>query len=143
MTETASERRRPRRTADGRLATAGDLLGVALAGLLCGLVILLIFEGIMALLRLSVFGDASGWLAVVLPGWLFVEEFRAAGYGANRIIVTGLGAGFGLAIGMTMAGLAAATFPALVSGAVGAAAGTVVYCLVWFYGLRWLSHRAG
>ncbi|GAB1688822.1 hypothetical protein [Krasilnikovia sp. M28-CT-15] len=142
MTETASERR-PRRTPDGRLATAGDLLGVALAGLLCGVVILLVFEGIVALLRLSAFGDASGWLALVLPGWLFVEEFRAAGYGANRVIVAGLGAGFGLATGMTLAGLAAATFPALVSGAVGAAAGTVVYCLVWFYGLRWLRHRAG
>ncbi|GAB1644575.1 hypothetical protein [Krasilnikovia sp. MM14-A1259] len=142
MAETTSERR-PRRAPDGRLATAGDLLGVAFAGLLCGVVILLIFEGIMALLRLSVFGDASGWLALVLPGWLFVEEFRAAGYGPNRVVVAGLGAGFGLAVGLTMAGLAAGAFPALVSGAVGAAAGTVVYCLVWFYGLRWLSHRAG
>ncbi|BFU47522.1 hypothetical protein [Krasilnikovia sp. MM14-A1004] len=142
MTETASERR-PRRTPDGRLATAGDLIGVALAGLLCGVVILLVFEGIMALLRLSTFGDASGWLALVLPGWLFVEEFRAAGFGANRVVVAGLGAGFGVAAGMTLAGLAAVTFPALVSGAVGAATGTVVYCLVWFYGLRWLRHRAG
>jgi len=142
MAETKSERR-PRRDADGRLLTVGDLLGVALAGLVTGLVVLLVFEGIMSLLRMSEFGDASGWLALILPVWLFTEEFRAAGFGAYRIVVGGLGAGFGVAIGMTLAGLAAATFPALVSGAVGALGLTVVYCLVWFYGLRWLSHRAG
>jgi hypothetical protein len=75
--------------------------------------------------------------------WLFTEEFRAAGYGAYRIVVAALAAGFGVAVGMTLAGLAAATFPPLVSGAVGALGLTVVYCLVWFYGLRWLSHRVG
>jgi hypothetical protein len=75
--------------------------------------------------------------------WLFTEEFRAAGYGAYRIVVAALAAGFGIAVGMTLAGLAASAFPPLVSGAVGAFSLTVVYCLVWFYGLRWLSHRAG
>ena len=141
MTETRSERR-PRRDADGRLVTIGDLLGVALAGLVCGVVVLLLFEGAMSLVRMSVFGGSSGWLALILPVWLFTEEFRAARYGAYRVIVALLGAGFGVAIGMTLAGLAAASFPALVSGGVGALAFTVVYCLIWFYGLRWLSHRA-
>ena len=142
MAETKSERR-PRRDADGRLVTVGDLLGVALAGWVTGIVVLLIFEGIMALARAFDFGSSSGWLALILPVWLFTEEFRAAGYGAYRIVVAGLAAGFGIAVGMTLAGLVAATFPALVSGAVGALGLTVVYCLVWFYGLRWLSHRAG
>ena len=139
MTETTSERR-PRRDADGRLATFPDLVGVALAGLVTGVVVLLVFEALMSLTRLSEFGDASGWLAVILPAWLFTEEFRAAGFGAYRVVVAILGAGFGLAAGMT---LAAGPFPPLVSGAVGALTLTVVYCLVWFYGLRWLSHRAG
>jgi hypothetical protein len=142
MTETKSERR-PRRDADGRLATIGDLLGVALAGLVCGVVILLAFDGVMSLVGLSKFGQTSGWLALILPLWLFTEEFRAAGYGASRVIVAILGAGFGVTVGMTLAGFASVAFPALVSGAVGAAGLTVVYCLVWFYGLRWLSHRAG
>jgi len=142
MAETKSERR-PRRAADGRLATVGDLVGVALAGLVCGMVILLGFEGIMAVTRFSPFGDTNGWLAIILPVWLFTEEFRAAGYGAYRIVVAALAAGFGVAVGMTLAGLAASEFPVLVSGAVGAAGLTVVYCVVWFYGLRWLSHRAG
>jgi hypothetical protein len=142
MTETRSERR-PRRDADGRLVTIGDLLGVALAGLVCGVVVLLVFEGAMTLFRVSEFGDTSGWLALILPVWLFTEEFRVAKYGAYRVVVALLAAGFGVAIGMTLAGLAAPAFPLLVSGAVGAAGLTVVYCLVWFYGLRWLSHRAG
>jgi hypothetical protein len=142
MTETKSERR-PRRDADGRLATAGDLLGVALAGLVCGIVILLGFDGVMSLVGLSEFGHTSGWLALILPVWLFTEEFRAAGYGAYRVIVAILGAGCGVAVGMTLAGFAATRFPALVSGSVGAAGLAVAYCLVWFYGLRWLSHRAG
>jgi hypothetical protein len=142
MAETSSERR-PRRDADGRLATVGDLLGVALAGLVCGVVVLLVFEGITSATRLSQFGHTSGWLAIILPIWLFTEEFRAAGFGAYRIVVAGLGAGFGFAIGMTLAGYAATEFPALVSGAVGAFGVTVVYCVIWFYGLRWLSHRAG
>ncbi len=140
MTGTESARR-PRRDADGRLATVQDLLGVALAGLVSGLVILLLFEGVMSLVRASEFGDASGWIAVVLPVWIFTEEFRAAGYGAYRIVVAGLAAGFGVAVGMTLAGFVAPVFPALVSGAVGALGLTVVYCLIWFYGLRWLSHR--
>src|SRR5689334_15825524 len=126
MAETKSVRR-PRRDADGRLVTVQDLLGVALAGLVSGLVILVIFEGVMALFRASQFGDASGWIAIVLPVWLFTEEFRAAGFGAYRIVVAGLAAGFGVAIGMTLAGLVAPAFPALVSGAVGALGLTVVY----------------
>ena len=64
MAETKSERR-PRRDADGRLATVGDLVGVALAGLVCGIVVLLVFEGIMSLTRVSEFGDTSGWLTLI------------------------------------------------------------------------------
>lgn len=142
MTETESARR-PRRDADGRLATLSDLLGVALAGLVCGLVVLLVFEGVMTLVRLSEFGGASGWLGLILPVWLFTEEFRAAGPGAHRFVVALLGIGFGVAVGMTLAGLAAGAFPPLVSGAAGALGLTVVYCAVWFHGLRWLGHRAG
>jgi hypothetical protein len=142
MTETKSDRR-PRRDADGRLATTGDLLGVALAGLVCGVVVLLAFEAVISLVGQSQFGHTSGWLALILPVWLFTEEFRAAPHGVYRIVVAILGAGFGVTVGMTLAGFASSMFPALVSGAVGAAGLTVVYCLVWFYGLRWLSRRAG
>jgi predicted RecA/RadA family phage recombinase len=161
MTETTSERR-PRRDAGGRLVTIGDLLGVALAGLVCGVAVLLLFEGVMSLFRVSEFGATSGWLALILPIWLFTEEFRAAAggslrrpdlrsarptrarrNGAYRFVVAPLAAGFGVAVGMTLAGFTSPAFPPIVSGAVGAAGLTVAYSLVWFYGLRWLSHRAG
>jgi hypothetical protein len=142
MTDAKTERR-PRRDPNGRLATIGDLLGTALAGLVIGIVVLLGFEAILSVTRISEFGGTSGWLVLVLPLWLFTEEFRAEGHGAYRIVVAVLAAGFGVAVGMSVAGLAAVDFPSLVSGIAGAAACAVVYCLVWFYGLRWLSHRAG
>ena len=83
----------------------------------------------MSLARLSEFGDASGWIALILPVWLFTEEFRAAGYGAYRIVVALLGAGFGLAVGMTLAGLAAGAVPAAGQRRASArSALTVVYC---------------
>ncbi|WP_245673823.1 MULTISPECIES: hypothetical protein [Actinoplanes] len=132
-----------RRDSGGRLATIGDLLGSAMAGFVVGLVVLLIFEGIMALTGFGQFGESNGWLAVILPVWLFTEEFRAEGFGAHRVLVAGLAGGFGVAAGMSLAGLVTMLAPPLVSGAVGAVTGTVVYCLIWFYGLRWLSHRSG
>ncbi|BEL10396.1 hypothetical protein Q0Z83_085870 [Actinoplanes sichuanensis] len=129
--------------AGGRLATIGDLLGSAFAGLAVGAAVLLVFEAVMALTGLGDFGESNGWLVMILPVWLFVEEFRGEGFGAHRIMVGGLAAGFGVATGMTVAGLVAEVAPPLVSGGSGALTGTVVYCLVWFYGLRWLSHRSG
>ena len=143
MSETQSARR-PRRDATGRLATIGDLVGTALAGLVTGAVLLLVLEAVLSLTRISEFGATSGWLAIILPVWLFVEEFRAEGFGAPRVVVAILAAGFGVAAGMSLAGFAASQFSiTLVSGLFGAVGLTVVYCLVWFYGLRWLDHRAG
>jgi hypothetical protein len=142
MTETKSVRR-PRRDPSGRLATIGDLLGTALAGLVIGAVLLLIFEAVLSLTRIADFGDTSGWIALVLPIWLFVEEFRAEGFGAPRVVVAVLAVGFGIAAGLTLAGFAAAEFPSLVSGLAGAFGCTVVYCLIWFYGLQLMNDRDG
>lgn len=131
-----------KKDATGRLATIGDLLGSAFAGLAAGAAVLLVFEAVMALTGLGEFGESNGWLVVILPVWLFTEEFRAEGFGAHRIIVAVLAAGFGVAVGMSVAGLLSGVSPPLVSGGAGAVAGTVVYCLLWFYGLRVLSHRS-
>ncbi|GIF15056.1 hypothetical protein [Actinoplanes teichomyceticus] len=127
----------------GPVATVGDLLGAAFAGLVVGIAVVLVLEGILALTGIADFGRTNGWLIVILPVWLFVEQFRAAGYGADRVIVALLGIGFGTALGMTVAGLLAPYTPPLVSGGAGAVTGTVVYCFVWFYGLRWLRRRSG
>jgi hypothetical protein len=103
--------------------------------------VLLIFEAGLSLAHVSEFGDTSGWLAMILPVWMFIEEFRAQGWGAHRIVVAVLAGGFGIALGVSVAGFTAAEFPPLASGLAGAFTCTVVYCLVWFYGLRLLSHR--
>lgn len=132
-----------KKDATGRLATIGDLLGSAFAGLAAGAAVLLVFEAVMALTGLGEFGESNGWLVLILPVWLFTEEFRAEGFGAHRIIVAVLAAGFGVAVGMSVAGLLSGVAPPLVSGGAGAVTGTVVYCLLWFYGLRVLSHRSG
>jgi hypothetical protein len=132
-----------KKDATGRLATIGDLLGSAFAGLAAGAAVLLVFEAVMALTGLGEFGESNGWLMLILPVWLFTEEFRAEGFGAHRIIVAVLAAGFGVAVGMTIAGMVSGVAPALVSGGSGAVTGTVVYCLLWFYGLRVLSHPSG
>ena len=71
MTEAEADRY-PRRDADGRFATIVDLLGVVVAGLIVGVVIMLAFEVAVALLQLADFGHASGWLAGILPVWVFV-----------------------------------------------------------------------
>lgn len=132
----------PRRDADGRLATVGDLLGLALAGLVVGLLAVLVFDVGFALLGMGEFGRASGWLAAVVPAWLYIEDFRASRYGPVRIVVALVAVAVAVALGLLVAGLAV-ELPALVGTACGAAVFTVAYALIWFYGTRWLDRRAG
>ncbi|MFI1994673.1 hypothetical protein [Actinoplanes sp. NPDC020271] len=127
----------------GPVATVGDLLGAAFAGLVVGIAVVLVLEGILAVTGVARFGQTNGWLIVILPVWLFVEQFRAEGFGAERVLAAVLGIGFGTAAGLTIAGLVAPYTPPLVSGGAGAVTATIVYCFVWFYGLRWLRQRSG
>jgi len=141
MAETKSERR-PRRDAAGRLVTVGDLLGVALAGLVSGVVVLLVFEGVMSLARAFDFGSSSGWLALILPVWLFTEEFRAWRAVPARILgALGCGVLAGV-IGFSASVAAAHALPPLGSGAVGAAISAFLYALLWYVGIRWLADRS-
>jgi hypothetical protein len=137
-----TDRGAPRRDAQGRLVRASDLLGLTLAGFAVGIVALVLFDGVFALLGFGDFGRANGWLAVILPGWLFVEDFRAWRYGPARVVAALVAAATGVALGLLAAGLAGG-LPALASGGTGALVASVAYALIWFYGVRWLSHRAG
>ena len=132
----------PRRDDEGRLVSVTDLLGMTLAGLVIGLLVLLAFDGALALLGLAEFGRANGWLALLLPAWLFAEEFRAWRYGPARVVAALVAAGVGLTVGLLAAGLAN-ELPPLVSGGCAAAAGTVTYAVIWFFGVRWLARRTG
>lgn len=141
MTE-QQQRTFPRRDAEGRILTLGDLLGVSLAGLVIGLLALLVFEWAFASIDAGGFGRTNGWLAVILPLWLFWDDFRAWEFGAARVIAALVAGAVGVFAGLLAAGLAAG-LPPLVSGVLAAAVFTVVYAVIWFHGVHWLARRTG
>ncbi|MET7804262.1 hypothetical protein ACIBBG_25235 [Micromonospora chersina] len=132
----------PRRDAEGRILTLGDLLGVSLAGLVIGVLALVLFEWAFATMGAGDFGRTNGWLAVILPLWLFWDDFRAWEFGAARVLAALAGIAVGVLAGLLAAGLAAG-LPPLVSGALAAAVFTVVYAVIWFHGVHWLARRTG
>jgi hypothetical protein len=139
---TEQQRSFPRRDAEGRILTLGDLLGVSLAGLVIGVLALVLFEFAFAALGSGGFGRTNGWLAVILPVWLFWDDFRAWEFGAARVLAALAGIGLGVVAGLLTAGLAAG-LPPLASGALAAAVFTVVYAVIWFAGVHWLARRTG
>lgn len=123
---------------DARLV---DMLGQVIIGLLVGLAALVVIDLVFALLGLGPFGHASGWLAAILPVWLFVEELRAWSGVALRFVLAIVAAAVGLVLGSVVGG-AAGSLPPLGVGAIGAAVATLSYTLLWYFGVRWLSHRS-
>ena len=132
----------PRRDAEGRIRTLGDLLGVCLAGLVIGVLALVLFDWAFASIGAGDFGHTNGWLAVILPAWLFWDDFRAWEFGAARVVAALVAAAVGVFVGLLIAGLGAG-LPPLLSGALAAAAFTVAYAALWFPGVRWLARRTG
>jgi len=128
--------------ASGREASLTDLLGRVLLGLLVGVVGLVLIDGIFAAVGLGTFGHVSGWLAAILPVWLFAEELRAWSGVTLRSGVAIVGALAGLALG-SLAGGATSFLPPLGVGAVGATVASLCYAVVWYYGVRWVAHRVG
>jgi hypothetical protein len=119
-----------------------DLLGQVIIGLVVGLVGLVAIDGIFAAVGFGAFGHASGWLAAILPVWLFAEEFRAWP-GVRLRIGVAIGAALvGLALGSLVGGVIPA-LPPLVVGGVGAVVATLCYAMVWFFGVRWVAGRVG
>ncbi|MFG1954147.1 hypothetical protein [Micromonospora sp. NPDC048830] len=132
----------PRRDADGRVVAFGDLLGVSLAGLVIGLLALLVLDWGFATVGAGEFGRANGWLAIILPAWLFWEDFRAWEFGAARVVAAVAAAVLAVVGGLLVADLVAG-LPSLLSGGLAAAAFTLVYAAVWFHGVHWLAGRTG
>ena len=141
MAQTSATQVFPRRDAAGRVRSLAELVVASLLGTVVGLAALALIEGVLALLGLSTFGRASGWLAAILPGLLFFDDLRAwRGYGV-RFLVALVGAAVAIGVGLIgAAGLGA--LPPMISGAAGAALAVAVYSAVWFLGIRWLTgHR--
>jgi hypothetical protein len=120
-----------------------DLLGTALAGVVIGVLVLAVFDGLFHLIGSGRFGGANGWLALVLPALFFVEEFRSWKGSPARWIAAVTAAAVGLAAGLLLAGVGARTgLPALAAGAIAAVAFTAAYSVIWFHGVRWLDRRS-
>ena len=132
----------PRRDAAGRVVALPDLLGMTLAGLVIGVLVLVVFDWAATLFGLGSFGRTNGWLAVILPVWLFVEEFRAWGPGPARVAAALVAAAIGVVVGLVAAGSAAGLAP-IWTGAVAAAVFALAYAMIWFFGVRWLDRRTG
>jgi hypothetical protein len=132
----------PRRDGQRRIVALPDLLGITLAGAVAAAAAVALLDGLFALVGLGDFGRINGWLAVILPIMLLVEEFRAWRGVRGRIAVALVAAALAVATGLVVAGLVG-DLPDLVTGAIGAATFTVVYSLLWFFGIRAVGGRAG
>ncbi|MFF5172692.1 hypothetical protein ACFY3U_08670 [Micromonospora sp. NPDC000089] len=137
-----SEQGFPRRDAEGRVLTLGDLLGVALAGWVIGVLALVLFDWAFASVGAGHFGRTNGWLAVILPVWLFWDDFRAWDFGAARVVAALVAAVLAVVVGLLVAGLVSGLAP-LLTGGLAALAFTVVFAVAWFQGVRWLARRTG
>ncbi|MFC7549248.1 hypothetical protein [Plantactinospora sp. GCM10030261] len=132
----------PRRDDAGRIAHLPDLVGIGLAGAVLGLLALALFDLVVAAFGSARFGGANGWIAAVLPAWMFLDDFRTWEYGAARVVAALAGALAAIPAGLLVASVVSG-LPPLFSGGLAAVTFTVVYAVVWFVGVRWLSHRTG
>ncbi len=133
----------PRRDEHGRVVGLPDLLALTVAALLTTFAVLVVVDGVSAAFGWNEFGNSSGWLALILPLWLFVlEELRAWRGVHGRIMVAVSGGLVALLAGLVVSGQVA-DLPPLLSGGAGAATASVVYAVYWYHGIRWLARREG
>jgi hypothetical protein len=132
----------PRRDGGGRVVGLADLLALTVAGLVTGFAVLVVLDAAGSLVGWGEFGQASGWLALILPVWLFlIEELRAWREVRARHLVVVSGGLVGLLVGLLVAGVTPG--PPLLSSGVGATVAALGYAVYWFHGIRWLAGRQG
>lgn len=117
-----------------RLTRLTDLIGQCLAGLVISLAGILVIDGGYALLGLGDFGSISGWLAMIFPILIFVQQFSAARGEHGRMPAAIVGVLVAAGLGLSAAGFAGG-LPAIASGAIGALVATLAYAAVWHVGL--------
>jgi hypothetical protein len=125
----------PRRDANGRVLSLAELILAAVAGTAVGLVALVVIDGVFALIGIGTFGRTSGWLAAVLPAFLFFDEFRAWRAYRVRILIAIVATAVAVVLGLVVAAMVSA-LPPMLSGAVGAAVAAAAYSPMWFFGIR-------
>jgi hypothetical protein len=130
----------PARDEQGRIVKLIDLLAVALVGYVISVAGLVVVDGLFALVGFGDFGDLNGWLALIFPALIFMEQFRAADKGAARFAALLVAALCAVGLGLFAAGLTTDLAP-LASGAIAALVATIVYCLIWHVGMTYLARR--
>jgi hypothetical protein len=128
----------PRRDEQGRVVFLPELLGVAVLFAVVNAVGLVLIDGLLALLRIAHFGGSSGWLVLILPAFLYFDDFRAWKAARLRWLVAPVAALVGIALGLVVAGLTGG-LPPLASGGIGALVAIVAYAPVWWFGIRTLT----
>jgi hypothetical protein len=127
-----------RKDEQGRVVNLPQLLGVALGYWAINAIGLLAIDGLLSLAGGSSFGDSSGWLTLILPALLLFEDFRAWRAHRRRYLAVVVAAAVAVALGLLTAGAAHSWVP-LAAGGVGALVALVVYILVWFVGVRYVT----
>jgi hypothetical protein len=140
MTAPTTEAKVPRRDEHGRMANLPQVLGVAVLFAVTNAVALVLIDGLLTLVGLASFGRSSGWLVLILPAFLYFDDFRAWRPYGLRFLAALVAVLVGLALGLAAANLASAA-PPLVSGAVGALVAVVAYAPVWYVGVRLLTNN--
>jgi hypothetical protein len=128
----------PRRDDHGRAVSLAEFIVAGVGGVMVALVVLVAIDGILALFGLSSWGSASGWLALILPALLFVDDVRGWRGHPIRFVVAFVSAVVAIGVGLLVVGQLGG-LPPLVSGAIGALLAAALYSPAWFLGVRWAT----
>jgi hypothetical protein len=128
----------PPRDELGRVISLPQLVAVAVGFTIVNAVGLVLIDGLLTLLGLGEFGRSSGWLVLILPAFLYFDDFRAWRQSRLRWLVAPVAALVAITLGLFGAGLVGGDVP-LLSGAVGALVAALTYAPVWWIGIRLLG----
>lgn len=128
----------PRRDENGRVVSLPELLAAVAGFTVVNAVGLVLIDGLLTLLTRSTFGSSSGWLALILPAFVYFDDFRAWKAERLRWLAAPVAALVGIALGLLAAGLVGGDIP-LLSGGVGALVAALAYAPVWWIGVRLLT----
>jgi len=118
-----------------------QLLAGAVGGVVIGLVLVVAVDGLFSLLGAGKFGQLTGFLAIV-PAALYMHAVQKAIPGPSQLMLTVVSAILALIPALALAFEVGADWPRLLSGALGAFAFVLIYVVLWYAGLRWLTQRS-
>jgi hypothetical protein len=132
----------PPRDANGRVGTLANIVGGVIFGIVLCMIVLVLIDGLFTILGVGKFGTISGWLAGILPVWLFIEDFRAWKGVPGRLAVLLAGGALGLIAGIAVSSVLTGLRPAF-NGGISVTVACLVYAVLWFFGIRYLANRLG